>query len=93
MHSSHPHHGSISIALTSINDLPIIDINYFATSANHNIAVQGLKNVLALAASDTFWPMFLGSGVRQGYAPTEHVYQHQHAWVCVQCHHDSIVYI
>ena len=52
-------HHSMGMASTSIDDLPIIDVNYFVTLANCNIVVQGLKNALILAASDVFWCMFL----------------------------------
>ena len=53
-------HGSVSIALTSIDDPPVIDVNYFATPADRNVTVQGLKNALVLVASDAFRPVFLG---------------------------------
>ena len=53
-------HHSISMASTSINDLLIINVNYFVMLANCNVMVQGLKNVLVLAASDMFQPVFLG---------------------------------
>ncbi|KAF8888750.1 hypothetical protein BD779DRAFT_1470039 [Infundibulicybe gibba] len=52
--------GTVGISSTNINDPPIIDVNYFATKDDQQVAIQGLKNALAIAQSKSFKPIFLG---------------------------------
>ncbi|KAF8888759.1 hypothetical protein BD779DRAFT_1522326 [Infundibulicybe gibba] len=52
--------GSVTISSTNINDPPVIDVNYLATATDQQVAVQGLKNAIAIAQSNAFQPIALG---------------------------------
>lgn len=52
--------GSVTISSTDINDQPVINVNYYDTTADQEIAVAALQDALAITETAAWAPIYLG---------------------------------